>query len=54
MTKSVVTLDNFTQPVVRERVYAMIIAAGHGMVVDQRIHDCLFSRLHYAREERVQ
>jgi len=27
-----------TQPVVRERVYAMIIAAGHGMVVDQRIH----------------
>jgi hypothetical protein len=42
-----------TQPVVRERVYAMIIAAGHGMVVDQRIHDCLFRRLHDAREERV-
>ena len=41
------------QPVVRERVYAMIIVAGHGMVVDQRIHDCFFGRLHHSCEERV-
>ena len=46
-------LYDFTQPVVRERFYAMIIAAGHGMVVDQRIHDCFFGRLHHSREERV-
>ena len=47
------TFHKVTQPVVRERLYAMIIAAGHGMVVDQCIDHCLFSRLRYAREERV-
>jgi len=54
MARSPEMFHKVTQPVVRERVYAMIIAAGHGMVVDQRVNDRFFRRLHDAREERVQ
>src|SRR2546430_324731 len=46
-------LHHFTQPIVRERFCAMIVAAGHGVVVDQGVHDCFFRSQHHAREERV-
>ena len=37
----------------RQGIDAIIIAAGHGVIVDQRIHDGFFSRLHHAGENRV-
>ena len=32
----------------------MIIAAGHVSVIDQRVHDRFFCRLHHACENRIQ
>ncbi len=37
----------------RKRIDVMIVAARHGVVVDQRIHDRFFRGLHNADEERV-
>src|SRR5438128_10595853 len=45
-------LHHFTQPIVRERFYAMIVAASHGVVVGRGVNACSFRSQHNAREER--
>lgn len=47
------TLHDLAQPIVWEGIDAVIIATGHGVVVDQRIYDRFFGGLHDAAEERV-
>src|SRR5207249_4677745 len=47
------TLHKFAQPIMRERFDAMIVEAGDGAVVDQRIYHRLLGCLDNSGEERV-
>ena len=46
-------LYQFLQAIVWQRVDLMIVAAGHGMIVHQRIDDRLFAGLHHPCEKRI-
>ena len=45
--------EQLTQAIVRQSIDTMIVAAGHGVIVDQRIHDSFLRGLHGAREKRI-
>ena len=52
---AIVFLQQLAHTVVRQGLYFVIVAASHRLIVDQRIYNCLFSRLHdrlsYRRED---
>ena len=50
---SVVFLQQFAQPIARQHIDAMVVAADHGMIVNQRVDNRFFGSLHYCREQRV-
>jgi hypothetical protein len=47
-------LQNFAQPIVRQRFDAMIIATDHCLIINEGVDDCLFGCLHDTSENRVQ
>ncbi len=49
----IIFFQQLAHAIVRKRIDAMVVAARHGVVVDQRIHDRFFRGLHNADEERV-
>jgi hypothetical protein len=49
----VVFFERRAKAIVRERINVMIVTASHGMVVNQRIHDCFFCRFHHAGKKWV-
>ena len=49
----IIFFQQLAHAIVRKRIDAMIVAARHGVVVEQRIHDRFFCGLHNADEERV-
>ena len=46
-------LHKLAQPIVRKRFDIVIVAAGHRMVVHQRIDDRFLGGLDHAREKRI-
>ncbi len=40
--------------IVRQSIDMMIVAPGHGMIVDQRVHHSLFCRFHHPGKNRVE
>ena len=50
---SIILFEQLTQAIVRQSIDTMIIAADHGVIIDQRIHDRFFRGLHDAREKRI-
>ena len=49
----IIFFEQRTQAIVRQSIDTMIVAAGHGVVVDQCIHNRFFRGLHDAREKRI-
>jgi hypothetical protein len=51
--KPIVFFEQRAEAIVRERINAMVIAAGHRLIVDQHIQNRFFGGLHNANEKRV-
>ena len=52
--RAIVFLQQLAHTVVRQGLYIVIVAASHRVIVDQRIYDCLFSRLHDRFEDWIE
>ena len=49
----IIFFEQLTQAIVRQSIDTMIVATGHGVVVDQCIRDSFLRSLHDAREKRI-
>jgi len=52
--RAIVFLQQLAHTIVRQALDFVIVAASHRLIVDQRIYDCLFSRLHDRFEDRIE
>ena len=54
LCQSIVFLERGPQTIMRERIDLMIVATGHTLIRDQRVHDRFFHRLYGGLEDSIE